>query len=62
MIINTLGLLEICYIFLLSNPKNNLKNLKTKFTKTFSKKEQPSIIETTTEPIDENGEDKEPEL
>ncbi len=50
MIINTLGLLEICYLFVFSNPKNNLKDLKDKFTKKNLKNEE--II--TVEPIEEN--------
>jgi len=39
MCINTFGILEICYIFVFSNPKPFLKDLKDKFSKKNKKEE-----------------------
>ncbi len=50
MCINTLGILEICYLFVFSNPKNNFKGLKDKFIKKNFKNNE--VI--TVEPIEEN--------
>jgi len=53
MIMNTLGILEICYIFVFSRANINLKGL----TKKFIKKSDSSIAEneeTVMEPIKED--------
>lgn len=55
MCINTLGILEICYLFVFSNPKNDLKAFKEKLMKNMSgKKIVDQKEEITIEPIEEN--------
>jgi len=60
MCINTLGILEICYIFVFSHPNNDLRSWKEKLMsgikgkKVLNKKE-----EITVEPIEENTNNQE---
>jgi hypothetical protein len=57
MVINTLGILEICYIFVFSHSDINFKNLTTKFIKK-SDNQTLEDKETVIEPIKENQENK----
>ena len=52
MCINTLGILEICYIFVFSNPNNDFKTLKARLMQKKDKKNDEEKI--TIEPIKEN--------
>jgi hypothetical protein len=60
MCINTLGILEICYLFVFSNPKNDLKSFKEKFMKNMQgNKKVEQKEEITIEPIQENTNNQE---
>ena len=51
MSINTLGILEICYIFVFSNPKTYFKDLKDNLIKKMRNKKEKIIVE----PVDEKN-------
>lgn len=56
MVINTLGILEICYIFVFSNPKTDFKFFRKMFKKIPNNQNKDNI--TVIEPIEEKQENQ----
>jgi hypothetical protein len=56
MVINTLGILEICYIFVFSNPKTDFKFFGKMFKKIPNNQNKDNI--TVIEPIEEKQENQ----